>query len=56
MKFCQMKIHEISSYLKKNLIDKGIKFHLNSSVTDILKKNNFELKHKNLKTGKDLNN
>ena len=46
---------DISSYLRKSLIERGIKFHLNSSVTDIKLKNNFDLYYKNLKTGKDTN-
>ena len=54
MKFCQVKI-QIFLVIWEKSYWKGIKFHLNSSVTDIKLKNNFDLYYKNLKTGKDTN-
>ena len=37
-------------------MEEELNFILNSSVTDIKLKNNFDLYYKNLKTGKDTNN
>ena len=43
---------EVSEFLRKNLIKKGVKFHLNSSVIDIKDKEGLELSYKNLNTKK----
>ena len=56
MKFYLVRILIVLVILEKVLVEEGIKFHLNSSVTDIKLKNNFDLYYKNLKTGKDTNN
>ncbi len=45
--------YEVSDFLRKNLSRKGVKFHLNASVADIKKKDNFELHIKNLKSEKN---
>ncbi len=43
---------EVSEFLRKNLIKKGVQFHLNSSVTDIKKKDGLELSYKDVNTKK----
>ena len=43
---------EVSEFLRKNLIKKGVKFHLNSSVIDIKEKEGLELSYKNVNTKK----